>query len=223
MVTIRAAILVVITLKVATVASFIKIPASSISTVKREHGDVRHWSTPIPRYRAGVHTATTFEAAEAVAYAFSPPSESLDALGAWASSCGVTGLVVYVALHAIAVIGCFPATVLFELTAGLTFGLGRGVLAVWIAKLSAASVTFAIARGPGRPLADGVADRAAAAATAVVTARPALATLGERVGEDGLRFTLLARLSAAPSWVSNYGLALAFPQLKVGPGLGPSA
>ena len=145
------------------------------------------------------------------------------------------GAAAFALSHCCAIIVCFPATILFEYAAGFVFGLYQGSCIVWIAKVSAACVTFFLAKGVAA-LADGSASgtdegdanplksaaEARTGSTATVTATAAATAQGWRDGlvqrlegvasgarEDGLRFTLLARLSPLPSWANNYGLALA--------------
>ena len=46
--------------------------------------------------------------------------------------------------HALAVVACFPATILFELAAGYAFGPWGGAALAWAAKVVAASFTYLV-------------------------------------------------------------------------------
>lgn len=137
--------------------------------------------------------------------ATSESADALFALSEWAGSAGAPGLAAFAAVHTAAVVFCFPATILFELAAGFTFGVYQGAALAWVAKVSAALITFLASSGIARrALSDAGVEKAAARAFA---SQPSLTRLANRVERDGARYTLLARLSPIPSWINNYGLA----------------
>ena len=104
-----------------------------------------------------------------------------------------------------AIVGCFPATILFEVAAGLLFGLFKGALLVWVVKACAASLTFALARRFGDVLRS---LGAARTVEALLAKQPRLVAMSDDMNRQGGKYALLARLSPVPSWANNYGLAL---------------
>ena len=125
----------------------------------------------------------------------------------WVSAKGVVGLFAFAAVHAAAVVVCFPATILFELAAGFAFGVLIGTPLVWSAKMCAATFTYMVSNGIARA----VLSRAGVEhiVTHAFASQPRLARLAGNVEANGARYTLLARLSPIPSWLNNYGLAFA--------------
>ena len=133
----------------------------------------------------------------------------------FAAEHGAVGFAAFASAHALAILACFPATLAIEFAAGAAFGLVQGVAAVWLAKTSAAAAAFALARGPGRAaLRRAGVDRAAADAVAADPRLAALARVGAEGRGGGFRLTLAARLSPIPSWANNWGLALAFREIR---------
>lgn len=133
------------------------------------------------------------------------------ALGDWAQARGAAGLLAFGAAHVLAIVVCFPATILFEFTEGFLFGLGAGLPLAWAAKVTAACVTYALASAFAPFLNSTL---AADAIGAAIAGEPKLAALADGVAANGLRLTLLARLSPVPSWANNYGLALAGVRIR---------
>ncbi|KAJ1459362.1 snare associated Golgi protein-domain-containing protein [Pelagophyceae sp. CCMP2097] len=129
----------------------------------------------------------------------------LSDVAAWAAQ---NGPFAFCAAHAFAVVICFPATILFEVGAGLAFGPGVGTFIAWLAKVVAACFTFAISTSlkPLKPLVE--------AATKLLEKQPTLRAVSDDVANRGAEYTLVARLSPAPSWAVNYGLGLAGVQFK---------
>lgn len=131
---------------------------------------------------------------------------------------GPLGSAAFAAVHTLAIVLCFPGTVLFELAAGALYGLGAGVFVVAAAKGLAATITwFLVQTLRDGPLGLWVQERASAASSRLLGSAPgsAGAAAGERasqlraaVARGGFRFCLLARLSPLPSWANNYGLPL---------------
>ena len=143
----------------------------------------------------------------AVALTAMAPAETVAAVCEWASTHGALGLGAFAAAHTLGVVVCFPATLLFEIAAGYAFGVYQGVALAWAAKVTAAIITFLASSGVARTaLSNAGVEEAAARAFA---SQPSLARLTQRVEQDGVRYTLLARLSPIPSWLNNYGLAFA--------------
>ena len=127
-------------------------------------------------------------------------------LGLWAQSRGGQGMTGFVTVHAAAVVLCFPATILFELAAGLCFGFVQGAGLAFAAKVGAGAITHRLASSLAPTLeAVGI----ARAINQTIAQQPRLATLSEKAKSRGFRLTVLARLSPVPSYVNNYGLALA--------------
>ena len=116
------------------------------------------------------------------------------------------GVLAFGAVHAAAIILCFPATILFELAAGFVYGVQDGIILVWAVKVAAAAITFAASSMSSSALSRLGLPKAAAEA---FESQPALARLAESIEAEGARYTLLARLSPIPSYLNNYGLALA--------------
>ena len=154
---------------------------------------------PASRCRLSVASA---RAPQPVALA---PLDAVVALSAWTQSHGLAGVAAFGSLHVAAIVGCFPATILFEVAAGLLFGLWKGALLVWAVKATAASLTFALARRFGDALRGLGAARTVEAALAK---QPRLVAMSDDVNRRGGRYALLARLSPVPSWANHYGLAL---------------
>jgi uncharacterized membrane protein YdjX (TVP38/TMEM64 family) len=151
--------------------------------------------------------ATGSSARIGVVRAFASPAEAAVSVCEWASSHGALGLIGFAAAHTVAVLVCFPATVLFEFAAGFAFGVYSGAAIAWAAKVVAALLAFWASRGIARVALQNAGVEAAAAHA--FRSQPALARLADSIEEDGARYTLLARLSPIPSWLNNYGLAFA--------------
>lgn len=122
-----------------------------------------------------------------------------------AGTTGAKGVLVFAAAHTAAIVLCFPATIAFELAAGYIFGLWAGIGLVWAVKVIAACLTFGLSRALSPLLARLGATEAAQRAFAE---QPRLNAMADSVQQQGLRFTVLARLSPVPSYINNFGLAL---------------
>eukprot|EP01119_Soliformovum_irregulare_P024984 TRINITY_DN9114_c0_g1_i1.p1 TRINITY_DN9114_c0_g1~~TRINITY_DN9114_c0_g1_i1.p1 ORF type:complete len:235 (-),score=35.65 TRINITY_DN9114_c0_g1_i1:29-733(-) len=118
----------------------------------------------------------------------------------WIHSLGWIGPLVLSILHILAVSVCFPGTVLFELGAGLLFGIFGGVLLVSFSKSLGGSIGFLL----GRYLfSDFVRES--------LRSHRSFDNIRRNVGRDmwsSLKFATLLRLSPLPSWINNYGLAV---------------
>jgi uncharacterized membrane protein YdjX (TVP38/TMEM64 family) len=115
---------------------------------------------------------------------------SLSRLGPWMP-------VLFILLYIIATVGLFPGVVL-SLAGGVLFGVGRGILYVFIGASVGASVSFAIAR------------RLAHRRVSAWMARDARwAAIGEAVRGKGFLVVLLLRLSPlVPYNLLNYALGV---------------
>ena len=83
---------------------------------------------------------------------------------------------------------------------------------MWCAKVGAACVTFVLAKGVAGLTSTtdgGTTNRGGGAAGWRDGILSRLESVAADARQDGLRYTLLARLSPVPSFVNNYGLALA--------------
>ena len=155
---------------------------------------------------AGVVTALC-EITNGATGACGSPADIVAAVSTWAGSAGTLGAISFGLVHVLAILFVFPATILFELAAGLVYGFYEGTVIVWAAKVSAAMITYALASGLARGALAKVGVQEAA--ERAFADQPELARLAESVERDGKRYTLLARLSPIPSYLNNYGLALA--------------
>ena len=116
---------------------------------------------------------------------------------AWVDSLGVWGPVVFVAGYVIAAVAFVPGSIL-TLAAGAIFGLGKGVVIVFIAAILGASAAFLVARYLARP-----AIERRLAGNARFTA------IDRAVGAQGRKIVFLLRLSPVfPFNLLNYALGL---------------
>lgn len=127
------------------------------------------------------------------------PSE-IQEVSVWASE--QNNPVGFGAIQVLAIVVCFPATVLFDLGAGYAFGPVIGTCVSWVAKVVAAMISFYLAV-VFRPAGVG------AAAERFFQDSPRLSAIAADVEAKGLEYTVISRLSPIPSWANNYGLALA--------------
>ena len=119
----------------------------------------------------------------------SAPADAVVAVCGWASSHGTVGLCAFAAVHAAAVVVCFPATILFELAAGFAFGVYQGAALAWTAKVAAALITFLASSGIARTLLSNAGVEAAA--ERAFAAQPSLTRLAQNVEQESARYTLL--------------------------------
>eukprot|EP00898_Chlorokybus_atmophyticus_P001274 jgi/Chlat1/2147/Chrsp17S02723 len=99
--------------------------------------------------------------------------------------------------HTVAVVACFPGSILFEIAAGYFYGLVWGVAVVAVSKTVAACITFVLARTLLQRW-----------VRARVSKSQRFEQIYDGVSRDGWKFVLLARLSVLPSSLVNYGVAL---------------
>jgi len=116
---------------------------------------------------------------------------------AWVDSLGVWGPVVFVAGYVIAAVAFVPGSIL-TLAAGAIFGLGKGVVIVFIAAVLGASAAFLVARYLARP-----------AIERRLTGNTRFAAIDRAVGAQGRKIVFLLRLSPVfPFNLLNYALGL---------------
>jgi uncharacterized membrane protein YdjX (TVP38/TMEM64 family) len=116
---------------------------------------------------------------------------------AWVHDLGVWGPLVFILGYAAAVVAFVPGSLL-TLAAGAIFGLGAGVLYVFIAAVLGSSTAFLVARY----LARGAIEQRLAG-------NPRFAAIDRAVGAQGRRIVFLLRLSPAfPFTLLNYALGL---------------
>lgn len=116
---------------------------------------------------------------------------------AWTQTLGHVAPLVMFLLHSTAVIICFPFTVLFELGAGLLFGVFYGTLLVLLSKTVGNAIGFLTAR---YFLRDWIWKK--------ISHHEIVKRIYENVGKDSWKFVLFLRLSPAPSWACTYGLGV---------------
>jgi uncharacterized membrane protein YdjX (TVP38/TMEM64 family) len=110
---------------------------------------------------------------------------------------GAWGPVVFILGYAAAVVACAPA-VLLTLAAGAVFGLGPGVVYVFLAAVLGSSAAFFVSRY----LARGALERR-------LLAQPRFAAVDRAVAKQGRRIVFLLRLSPVfPFVLLNYALGL---------------
>jgi uncharacterized membrane protein YdjX (TVP38/TMEM64 family) len=116
---------------------------------------------------------------------------------AWVAGLGAWGPVVFILGYVVACIAFIPGSLL-TLAAGAIFGVGRGVLFVFIGASLGASAAFLIARY----LARGAIERKLAA-------HPRFGAIDRAIARDGRRIAVLLRLSPVfPFNLLNYALGL---------------
>ncbi|MGD9763665.1 MAG: TVP38/TMEM64 family protein [Candidatus Binatia bacterium] len=114
----------------------------------------------------------------------------VDGLGAW-------GPVVFIAGYALAVVAFVPGSIL-TLAAGAIFGIGPGVVYVFIAAVLGSSAAFLVSRYLAR-----------AAIEKKLAANARFAAIDRAVGAQGRKIVLLLRLSPVfPFTLLNYALGL---------------
>lgn len=123
--------------------------------------------------------------------------EAIPRFAAWVDALGFWGPAVFIAGYALAVVAFVPASLL-TLAAGAIFGIGAGVVYVFVAASLGASLAFLISRYVAR---DAVERR--------LVGNRRFAAIDRAVGEQGRRIVFLLRLSPVfPFNLLNYGLGL---------------
>jgi len=116
---------------------------------------------------------------------------------AWVNSLGVWGPVVFIAGYVVAAVAFVPGSVL-TLAAGAIFGLGKGVVIVFIAAVLGSTAAFLVSRYVAR----GAIERRLAG-------NAHFAAIDQAVGTQGRKIVFLLRLSPVfPFNLLNYGLGL---------------
>lgn len=127
----------------------------------------------------------------------------IPAFAAWVEGLGFWGPLVFILGYAAAVVAFVPGSLL-TLTAGAVFGLGAGVVYVFIAALLGSTLAFLVSRYLAR---GAVEERLAGNAR--------FAAIDRAVGRKGLQIVLLLRLSPAfPFTLLNYALGLTRVRLR---------
>lgn len=115
----------------------------------------------------------------------------------WVHRQGPLGPLVFVAGYAVAVVALVPGSLL-TLAAGAIFGLGPGIVYVFVGAVLGSSMAFLV----GRFLARGAVEKRLAR-------DPRFGKMDQAIGQDGRRIVLLLRLSPVfPFSLLNYGLGL---------------
>jgi len=121
----------------------------------------------------------------------------LPRFAAWVSALGVWGPLVFIAGYAIAVVAFVPGSLL-TLAAGAIFGVGRGVLYVFVAATLGAAGAFLVSRYVAR----GAVERR-------IADNPRFAAVDRAVAAEGRKIVFLLRLSPVfPFTFLNYALGL---------------
>ena len=156
-----------------------------------------------------VVASTTQVASVSLLSSVSAPADAVISVCGWASSHGTLGLCAFAAVHAAAVVVCFPATILFELAAGFAFGVYQGAALAWSAKVTAALITFLASSGFARTLLSNAGVEAAA--ERAFAAQPSLARLAQNVEQDGALHPLVHHSLRAHHMTSHLAAHLATP------------
>ncbi len=115
----------------------------------------------------------------------------------WLERLGVWGPLVFILGYALAVVAFVPGSIL-TLAAGAVFGLGAGVVYVFIAASLGAALAFLVSRYLARAMIE-----------ARVAANPKFAAVDRAVARQGRKIVFLLRLSPAfPFSLLNYALGL---------------
>ena len=163
-----------------------------------------------------VVASTTQVASVSLLSSVSAPADAVISVCGWASSHGTLGLCAFAAVHAAAVVVCFPATILFELAAGFAFGVYQGAALAWSAKVTAALITFLASSGFARTLLSNAGVEAAA--ERAFAAQPSLARLAQDVEQDGTLHPLVHHMtSRLAAHLGDTVLHLAQPYYSVLP------
>lgn len=116
---------------------------------------------------------------------------------AWVNSLGVWGPVVFIAGYVVAAVAFVPGSIL-TLAAGAIFGLGKGVLYVFVAAVLGSSAAFFVSRYLAR-----------AAIERRLAGNARFAAIDRAVGTQGRKIVFLLRLSPVfPFNLLNYALGL---------------
>jgi len=116
---------------------------------------------------------------------------------AWVDSLGVWGPVVFVAGYIVAAVAFVPGSIL-TLAAGAIFGLGKGVVIVFLAAMLGSAAAFLVARYLARP-----------AIERRLAGNTRFAAIDRAVGAQGRKIVFLLRLSPVfPFNLLNYALGL---------------
>lgn len=122
-----------------------------------------------------------------------PVDQWFDLLQTWVRQLGFWGPVIFAAVYAVAATLFLPAAAL-TLIAGAVFGLGTGVVTVWIGATLAVALSFLLARYLARARVERMAQN-----------NPKFGAIDKALGKDGWKIVALLRLSPVfPFNVQNY-------------------
>ncbi len=120
------------------------------------------------------------------------------ALAAWVESLGFWGPLAFVAIYAFATVAFVPGTVM-TLAGGAIFGIGQGVLYVFMGAVLGSGGAFLLARYGARGWVK----------SQLTRRHPRFATIDRAIAENGLKIIFLLRLSPVfPFNFLNYALGL---------------
>ncbi len=163
------------------------MPAMSKTSAKT----TAHSHLPVAKLVLGVIAVAVLAALARAGGAYIP------AFAAWVNGLGVWGPLVFILGYAAAAVALVPGSIL-TLAAGAIFGLGFGVLYVFISAVLGSSAAFLVARY----LARGAVERRLAG-------NVRFAAIDRAVGAQGRKIVFLLRLSPAfPFSLLNYALGL---------------
>lgn len=127
----------------------------------------------------------------------------IPAFVSWVESLGIWGPVVFMAGYAVATVGFVPGSAL-TLAAGAVFGIGEGVLYVFVGASAGATAAFLVARYAARSWVE-----------RKLQGNRRFAAIDRAVGREGLKIVTLLRLSPVfPFNLLNYALGLTRVRLR---------
>jgi uncharacterized membrane protein YdjX (TVP38/TMEM64 family) len=128
-----------------------------------------------------------------VAMKFLPVREWLRNFNDWVGQMGVAGILIFIAVYAVAIVLLAPGSIL-TIGAGFAFGLWKGFLAVSAGATLGAALAFLVARFIARGKVEAIAQR-----------NEKFRQIDNAIGKQGAKLIFLLRLSPAiPFNLSNY-------------------
>ena len=130
-------------------------------------------------------------------------ASSLTSFASWVDGLGPWGPAAFIAGYVVACIAFVPGAIL-TLAAGVLFGLGPGVLYVFVGAVLGSAAAFLIARHLARRAIEGR-----------IAGNPKFAAIDQAIAREGMKIVLLLRLSPVfPFNLLNYGLGLTRVSLR---------